>query len=130
MYFKCAGLFEKWFYCSVYLLTRLLCHVWKSVRNYFNKLSSVLSWKNKKTCPLWEIGTYRVEMLSLMLGFWNFADVCIYTIYGVLKCVECNVLNVCVVTKVSICMCIRLSQDVFSGILLPGVWRNNLKKNS
>lgn len=25
-------------------------------------------------------------------------------------------------------MCIRLSQDVFSGILLPGVWRNNLKK--
>lgn len=25
-------------------------------------------------------------------------------------------------------MCIKLSQDVFSGILLPGVWKNNLKK--
>lgn len=28
-------------------------------------------------------------------------------------------------------MCIRLSQDVFSGVLLPGVWKNNyLKKKT
>lgn len=34
------------------------------------------------------------------------------------------------IDKVFICMCIKLSQDVFSGVLLPGVWKNNYLKNT